>query len=415
MAAPRPGRPLTAPLVERGPNEAASLRVAIVHSFYSSGVPSGENAVVETEMRALQRAGHEVHLFAAHTDELEKRPLYPLSSALRVSSGFGRSPLAELVEFGPDIVHLHNLFPNWGNRWVGSLEAPFVVTLHNFRTICANGLLFRDDKVCTLCADGSSLAAVRYACYRDSRIATVPLAVATRRAPAVHPVLRSAMRIIVLSELARAIFARYGVPEHKLCVWPNFLDAGADPGWTEERSPGDYWLFVGRLSKEKGVLPLVEAWPSGPRLVLVGDGPQRSAVERAARGKQIEVLGLQPREHAVELMRLATGLVFPSLCFESFPMVYAEAMATGLPVLAWEPNVIVGMVKEQGTGMATTWSDDLAVTLSRAGERFPSLRRRCRDVFEEQLSERAYLHRAESLYRDVMASAVPRQSVGGTG
>jgi glycosyltransferase involved in cell wall biosynthesis len=393
-------------LDKREPKQTARLRIAIVHSFYSSRVPSGENVVVETEMRALLRAGHRVELFAARTDELEQRPLYRLSSALHASLGVGRSPLHELADFAPDVIHIHNLFPNWGSRWIGSLEAPFVATLHNFRTICANGLLFRDDEVCTLCPDGSSLSAVRYACYRDSRVATAPLAFATQRAPAAHPLLRSARRIIVLSEVARAIYVRYGVPGHKLTVWPNFLDAGADPGWADGR-PDDYWLSVGRLGREKGVVLLVEAWPSDTKLVLVGDGPHRRAVEQAARGKRIEVLGLQPREHVMNLMRSAAGLVFPSRCFESFPMVYAEAMATGLPVLAWKPNVVATMVEQHGTGMATTWSDDLAMTLSRAAESFPSLRQRCRKVFEEQMSERSYLDRAESLYQDVVGSPLP--------
>ena len=384
------------------PDEGASFRIAIVHSFYSSRVPSGENTVVETQLRALLRCGHKVELFAAHTDELEQRPLYRLSSSLRVSLGVGRSPLPELEDFAPEVIHVHNLFPNWGSRWVGSLETPFVATLHNFQTICANGLLFRDDSVCTLCPDGNSRSAVRYACYRDSRIATAPLAFATRRAPATQSLLRFARRIIVLSDLARTTYVRYGVPAQKLDVWPNFLDAGTDPGWTDARAPDDHWLFVGRLSKEKGVVPLVESWPSDTKLVLVGDGPERADVERAARNKRVDVLGLQPRERAIELMRSATGLVFPSRCFESFPMVYAEAMATGLPVLAWEPNVVASMVKRHGTGMVTTSSDDLAVTLSKAADLFPSLRRRCRQVFEAELSERAYLRRAESLYREVM-------------
>jgi glycosyltransferase involved in cell wall biosynthesis len=406
--------PSSEALAETTSTKTQGFRIAVVHSFYSSRAPSGENAVVEAEMRALLRAGHRVELFAAHTDELEQRPLYGLSSALRVSSGVGRSPLPELEDFAPDVTHIHNLFPNWGRRWVASLESPFVATLHNFRTICSNGLLFRDDSVCTRCPDGSSLSAVRYACYRDSRIATTPLAFATRRAPAANPVLRYARRIIVLSQVAREIYMRYGVPAHKLTVWSNFLDAEADPGWTGESASGDYWLFVGRLGREKGVVPLVEAWPSDTKLVLVGDGPERAAVQRAAQGKHIDMLGLQPRADAIELMRSATGLVFPSRCFESFPMVYTEAMATGLPVLAWDPNVVAAMVQHQGTGMATRSSDDLAVTLSAAADLFPSLRKRCREVFEEQLSERAYLRRAESLYIDVMDPTLPRTSAVGS-
>jgi len=384
------------------------MRIGIVHSFYSSRVPSGENAVVETEMRSLLRAGHEVGLFAARTDELEANALYPLTSALRVSSGLGRSPLSEIQAFEPDVVHIHNLFPNWGKRWLRSLDTPFVATLHNFRTICANGLLFRDGRVCTRCPDDGSAAAVRFACYRDSKLATVPLAITTRRAPAAQPVLRLAEKIIVQSHHAKTIYERYGVSDRKLEVWPNFLDEEADPGRRDPNVAADHWLFVGRLGREKGVVELAEAWPRGPRLVVVGDGPERAAVERAARGKRIDVLGLQTRERAIDLMRTAAGLVFPSPCFESFPVVYAEAMATGLPVLAWKPNVVSAMVAEDGTGMATTWADDLSSTLSDAAERFPALQDRCRSIFEEELSERAYLRRAESLYRGLVRSASAR-------
>lgn len=130
------------------------MKIAVVHSFYTAGKPSGENALVRDQVRALGAAGHTVELFAAHTDELARDPLYPLRAAARVASGRGNSPLARLREFAPDVVHVHNLFPNFGRSWVRHWVGPLVATLHNYRPMCAAATLYRAGAVCTSCPDG---------------------------------------------------------------------------------------------------------------------------------------------------------------------------------------------------------------------------------------------------------------------
>ena len=119
------------------------MKIAVVHSFYSSTNPSGENLVVDAQVAALRQAGHDVLLIARHTDEEEHRPTYPLRAALSVATGFGASPVRALEQFSPDVVNLHNWFPNFGTRWLKSLKFPSVVTLHNFRTLCPIGTLYR--------------------------------------------------------------------------------------------------------------------------------------------------------------------------------------------------------------------------------------------------------------------------------
>ena len=132
------------------------MRIAVVHSFYSSRQPSGENIVVDLQVDALRRAGHDVRLVSRSTDELEQSVTYPVRAGLRAATGRGDSPLDELHEFAPDIVHVHNLFPNLGRRWVERLDLPLVTTLHNYRPICPEATLFRDGHSCTLCPDSGS-------------------------------------------------------------------------------------------------------------------------------------------------------------------------------------------------------------------------------------------------------------------
>ncbi len=377
------------------------MRIAIVHSFYSSRQPSGENGVVEAEVAALRRAGHEVALVAARTDDLEREPLYAVRSAVRIATGVGRSPLAGIRRIRPDVVHVHNLFPNFGRRWAASVDVPLVATVHNFRPLCANGLLFRDGEVCTLCADGRRLAGVHHACYRDSRLASLPQTIANLRGPAGDPLLRAAARVIVPSSLAADVFTQYGVDPARTLVWPHFVPADLDVATAPPERSTDGWIYVGRLSPEKGIAELVASWPPDQLLRVIGDGPDREAVSSAARGKRVAIMGKLPRSDVVGLMERSMGLVFPSRWWETFGLVYAEALSRGLPALAWEPSVVARAVASEGTGLVVRWSDDLRSVLTRAAEALPSLRDHCRAVFEGRYSEAAYVARATALYEEL--------------
>lgn len=340
-------------------------------------------------------------LFAARTDALAGRPSYPLRSAIRVASGRGRDPLDQLRDFGPDVVHVHNLFPNFGRRWVEELDVPLVHTLHNYRPMCANGMLLRDGEICTLCPDGRRWSGVRYACYRGSRLATAPIAWANRHGVAADPLLSRADRLVLLSERQRTLYADAGLPVDQTVVWPNFLPDELDPG-TAADGPSRDWLFVGRLSEEKGILELAARWPPGHRLRIVGDGPLRSQVAAAA-GPDVEVLGALGRPEVIGLMRSSTGLVFPSLWYEpsATPLVYVEALAAGLPTLALPPSPVVESVRDDGSGTVTSW-DELGDALRVAERHFPGLRGHCRTVFEERHTQAQHAERAARTYRRVI-------------
>jgi glycosyltransferase involved in cell wall biosynthesis len=356
-------------------------RIGVVHSFYSSRQTSGENRVVEQQVEALGRSGYTVGLFAQRTDDRERSKTYPVTAAATVATGRGPSPLAQLHEFTPDAVLVHNLFPNYGRTWVSRWDGPLIAFMHNYRSMCANGLFFRNGTVCTDCLDArSSRPAVQHACYRGSRVATLPVAVGTKFGD--DPLLRRADKVVVLNRRASDLYRQAGVDDSRISVIPNFLSRPAQVG-----GGGGPWLFVGRLSDYKGILPLVREWPSDEPLLVVGSGPLREDVKRSA-PPGVVLLGEQPAERVSQLMRSARGLVFPSRCFEGLPMVYLEALAAGTPVLAWEPSVVSDMVREEGTGLVV---GDLSEALRDAETTFPSMRLRCRAVFEERYTKHAWL------------------------
>jgi len=207
---------------------------------------------------------------------------------------------------------------------------------------------------------------------------------------------------VVGSELALRLYSKAGLDPHKLIVWPNALRGDLDPG-REEKLRTRRWLYAGRIGREKGILQLVRRWPPGHHLTVVGEGPDLRACREAAVSKHIEFLGTRERTAVLDLMKTSTGLVFPSICLETFPMVYVEAMAAGLPVMAWEPNVVSEFVASHTTGMAIGWGADVSRALERAEATFPSLRERCRRIFEDHFSESRHVARAEALYSELSA------------
>jgi glycosyltransferase involved in cell wall biosynthesis len=369
-----------------------------VHSFYSGRQPSGENAVVVNELAALRRAGHDVALFASHTDDHEGERFYKLRSGLRVATGRGRNPLDEIARFSPDVVHVHNLFPNYGRQWVNDYDGALVHTLHNYRPLCANGLFFRNGQVCTACIDVSRWEGLRYACYRDSRLATLPLSISGAGGPEGNALLRRADRLIVLSALQRQLYHQAGVPAERLSLSPNFLPDDLDPG--PQYKGGASFVGVGRLTPEKGFADLVRAWPDDESLLILGDGPERSEIEGLGK-PGVRLLGTVDRPTVLRHLGRARGLVFPSRWFEASPLVHLEALATATPIAAAAGNSVAASIAEYGGGVVvegTDWGTALARISGREAER-----REARAIFESTYTEAAYATGMIDTYAECVA------------
>lgn len=369
------------------------MRIALVHSYYSSRVPSGENLVVDAQARLLREAGHEVTVIAQSTDERLRRPTYKAEAALTAATGRGPSPVRALREFGPDVVHVHNLFPNFGTTWVERWDGPLVHSLHNFRPICPASTLFRDGGACTDCADArSSAPARRHGCFHQGRLATVAVSLGTRFDR--DPVLRRADVLTTLSEGMSELYAATGVPRQKLVVLENFVDPppAAGPG-------GGPWVFAGRMVPAKGVHRLLESWPRGEPLVLAGEvegGPLPSHPD-------VTALGRVSREEVGRLVARARGLVFPSIWPEGLALVCLEALFAGTPILTFDDIPAGRSVTDLGIGLAGR-RDDVPGAVAAANERFARLREHCRQVAEQRYTAAAFLQRLEATYRQAIAS-----------
>jgi glycosyltransferase involved in cell wall biosynthesis len=340
------------------------MRLLLVHNHYQQ--PGGEDQVFLAEAELLESRGHEVDRFTVHNDLVKDVGTARLALETVWNQTFYRSIRERIRKFRPDVVHVHNTLPLISPAVFHAAHAektPVVLTLHNYRLLCPNGLLLREGKICEQCV-GRTVAwpGVVHACYRGSRGATA--AVATMLTT--HRVLGTwTSRIdtyVALTDFARRKFMAGGLPGANIVVKPNFLNH--DPGAGEHK--GDYGLFVGRLSTEKGLATLLDSWQRLTfELKIVGDGP---AADLLARNNQysISFLGRQPKERVLSLMRDAAILVFPSIAFETFGMTIVEAFATGLPVIASRLGSAAEIVEDGRTGLHFNSGDpvDLAAKIS---------------------------------------------------
>ncbi len=315
--------------------------------------------MLASEERLLRERGQEVSVYEVYNDGVDAMP----RPALFLKTLWNREAYREVRDrvraFKPDVVHFHNTLPlvSPAAYYAAHAEnAPVVQTLHNYRLICPNALLFRDGATCEACVGRRvPWPGVRYACYRRSRAATGAVATMLSAHRVLRTWSRAVDRYIALTSFSRRKFIEGGLPADRIAVKPNFLNEEAMSDPLPSEAGRDYVLFVGRLSVEKGIAPLLRAWTQhevpGP-LVVVGDGPLAGAVrEAAARHSGITWLGRLPRERVLSLMQNATALVLPSLVYENFPVTLVEAFSVGLPAIVSRLGALEEIVADGRTGL----------------------------------------------------------------
>jgi glycosyltransferase involved in cell wall biosynthesis len=336
------------------------VRVLIAHNHYRQ--PGGEDVVFSSEGALLAGKGHTVFRYTEQNSTLATRSRTATAVGALWSERRRRDLLRIIRRFRPDVVHFHNTFPliSPAAYYACSAEGvPVIQTLHNYRLICPSATFFRRGRVCEDClASGCPWPAIVHKCYRRSRIATAVGASVSQ----VHRWLRTWQNrvdsFVALSEFSRAKFVQWHLPGRKIHVKPNFVHP--DPG--TGTGTGDYVLYVGRLSAEKGIRTLLTAWRRLGKIPLriVGYGPLeeevRGAAQRNPTGK-IRLLGRRSREQVFELMKEARIVVLPSEWYEGFPMVIIEAFACGAPVIAAALGAMREIVDHDRTGLLFTPGD----------------------------------------------------------
>lgn len=383
------------------------MKILMVHNRYQHA--GGEDTVFANEAMMLREAGHDVVEHLTSNSRIKSTSDKVLASVGATWSYSGYRAFGQALDIAkPDVVHVHNFFPypSASLFWACSRRRiPTVWTLHNFRVMCANGLLYRDNQPCTECVGSSPLPAVLHKCYRGSRVGSAAVATTI----AAHRFLRTwqskVTRFIALTDFAKEQFIKAGLPAERIVVKPNFSEGSAP-----SVQPREGVLYVGRLSPEKGVETLVRAWANvNDTLTIVGDGPLRQHLEDIA-GPNVQFTGrLGPAEVARALTR-ARLLVVPSVWFENFPMTVVEGMAAATPILASNIGALATIIDDGVTGLHFTPgdADDLAQVANAALADDSNLRaigRRARQHYETYLSPAPNCAALEAIYNEITAEA----------
>ena len=344
------------------------MKIVLVHNMYQQ--PGGEDVIFDQEGRMLERSGHQIIRY--HRSNWELHAYQGISKIhipkLAVWASDTYQEFSSLLQAEkPDVVHVHNTFVVISPSLFAACykaRVPIVQTLHNYRWLCPAATFFRDGQVCEECVDSSLWRSVQHGCYHDSRAQTAALALmlAAHRARGTFD--REVAAFIALTEFSRSRFIKGGFAPEKVFVKRNFVY----PDPRTRTGDGDYALFVGRLSPEKRVSIVLEAWQRlgvPVPLIVYGGGPDRVALEN-----QTDELGLTnvrffghvPRERVLAALNNARFLIFSSQWYENLPGGIVEAFACQTPVIASRIGAMEEVVADGRTGLHFTPGDaeDLA-------------------------------------------------------
>jgi glycosyltransferase involved in cell wall biosynthesis len=349
------------------------MKILVAHNTYQ--LRGGEDMVFEQESAMLAATGYDVRRFTVDNDHIHGLAgKLAAARSVIVNKASAAALCAEVDAFRPDVVHFHNFFPTLSPASVGAVAQrgiPAVLTLHNYRLICAGAMLLRAGRPCEDCVAHTGLPGVIHGCYRGSAAGSALVVGMGMYFKRMLERYHHAITLIALTEFAKSRFVADGFRPERIEVRGNVI---ADPGAglnTRERRI----VYLGRLSPEKGVDTLLNAARDVDGTIeIIGDGPERTRLEAMA-GANVVFRGQLASPEVLERVKSATLLAVPSRWYEGFPMVVLEAMATGTPVLASRIGSLAEIVTHEQTGLllppddAAPWHDamtDLLRSPSRA-------------------------------------------------
>lgn len=339
------------------------MKVLTVHNFHRSGSASGDDQVFRHETTMLKKAGVEVLEYTMKNDDFDQgNGIDRIRSALSMFWSFKvYREISELCKKErPDVVHVHTFFPLLSPAVFAAAHqsgVKVVQTLHDTRYVCPNASSMCNGKLCNECVDGRYFRMVRKKCFKNSRLQSLVVATIF----SIHRQLKTFYRNIdcylYLNDTQKKLLVESGLEEKKLIKKYNSVPE-PHPESTGRQLPKKYAVYCGRIGEEKGIRLLCEAWKSLETipLVIMGDGPERKNLEIFLENNSqlpIQYLGFVPHSECQQIIKQASFVLLPSVCYEGCSMVVLEAFSLGKPVIATDIGFMHEAITEQG--MDTTF------------------------------------------------------------
>lgn len=315
--------------------------ILLVHNYYQ--IPGGEDSVLENEKKMLQEKGNKIVLYTRSNSELKtmskiSKVLLPLSTIFNFRTYIEVKKIIKQEQI--DIVHVHNtlnlISPSIYYAAI-SCGVPVIQTVHNFRLLCPGATFYRDGHICEDCVSNGLHCAIKYSCYRKSKIQTMACVINTK----IHRItgIYGKINYICLTEFNKnKLLKLKQVKEDNIFIKPNFVESNNIFIPKEKRN--NQFIFVGRLDELKGIVILFEAWKlmgkTAPKLIVCGVGPMEKWCKEFIKTNDINIdlKGFVPNNEARKFIANSKALILPTQWFEGFPMSIVESYSVGTPVIA---------------------------------------------------------------------------------
>jgi glycosyltransferase involved in cell wall biosynthesis len=328
------------------------IQVAIVHNSY--GRVSGEEIVIDGLVQLLKSRGVTVWRFSRSSAEIEETRLGKIPAFFAgIHNQFSRAAFARFLrETRPDVVHIHNLYPLISPSILPECTAqgiPVVMTVHNFRLACPNGLLMSHGEVCHRCLGGREYWCILRNC-EDSILKSTGYTLRTAAARILRRYYDHVNHFLCLSEFQRNILVKEGIPADHVTILANPVSFTSEK--ISSKGSDGYVAYVGRISPEKDVLNLIEvARRLGDLQFKFAGSYHRMPEVIKNKPDNCEFLGQLETEDLMRFYDNARMVVFATRCYEGFPTVLLEAMSHGLPVVCSHIGGLPEIVEDGKTGL----------------------------------------------------------------
>jgi glycosyltransferase involved in cell wall biosynthesis len=387
------------------------MRVLLIHNRYQQS--GGEDSVYQAESSLLKQYGHEVEHLQYENSLIKNLWDKCISGIFTIYNPVSAHVLkAKILEFNPDVIHVHNFLPLISPSiffLAQKLDIPIVLTLHNYRLICPSATLFFKGKIYEKSIHSKfPIDAIWKGVYRDSRIQTAIVVIMMAINNGLGTWKDKVSGYIALTRFAKEKFVNssISISESKIFVKPNFVVDEGKGIFIRE----NFFLFVGRLTPEKGIATLLDAANLYRfKLVIIGDGPMKKVVEAAVkRNSAITYLGLQPRHAVVNYLKRCKALLFPSIWYEGFPVTIVEAFSAGTPVIASNLGSMKEIIQNKVNGLHFKPGDALdliskIVFISENENLAQDMANHARMCYEENYTPAKNYEQLEHVYKSVIS------------
>lgn len=344
-------------------------------------------------------------------EELNKKSIKTGIKVLKrvIYSKTSKQKLSQLLDKYPvDIGHIQNIHSHITPSIFHTLKKrniPIVWTLHDGFLLCPNSIFFSKNRVCEKCEGRKFYNVLIRKCRKNSYAASF-IVMLEEYIHRFFGLLKLVDFFITPSRFLRNEMIEYGFSSDKVIHIPNFIDTKNIKVLSEDDS---YILYSGRLSYEKGLKTLIKSisLTNCIKLLLAGDGPMRSGLEKFAKetaNDRIKFLGYIERNKMQKYIADASFVVLPSECYENFPYSILEAFASGKPVVGSNIGGIPELVKDGETGLLFEPgnADDLAEKIEwmidHPKERH-EMGQRARELVEKEYNPELHYERLLSVYK----------------